>query len=101
MEALWQDIWKGVQADFSDLPDAEAVTQLMLRMLLAILLGGILGYQRERQGKEAGVRTHMLVALHKNKSVPFCFPFCLLTPPPSDGTWASSLIIVVRWADHL
>ena len=63
METLWQDIWKGVQADFSDLPDAEAVTQFMLRMLLAILLGGILGYQRERQGKEAGVRTHMLVAL--------------------------------------
>ena len=63
MEALWQDIWKGVQADFSDLPDTEALTQFMLRMLLAILLGGILGYQRERQGKEAGVRTHMLVAL--------------------------------------
>jgi putative Mg2+ transporter-C (MgtC) family protein len=63
MEGLWQDIWKGVQADFSDLPDAAAVTQLVLRMLLATLLGGILGYERERQGKEAGLRTHMLVAL--------------------------------------
>jgi putative Mg2+ transporter-C (MgtC) family protein len=63
MEALWQDIWKGVQADFSDLPDAVAVTQLVLRMLLTTLLGGLLGYQRERQGKEAGLRTHMLVAL--------------------------------------
>ena len=63
MEALWQDIWRGVQADFSDLPDAAAVTQLVLRMLLTTLLGGLLGYQRERQGKEAGLRTHMLVAL--------------------------------------
>ena len=63
MEALWQDIWKGVRADFSDLPNVEAVTQLILRMLLAILLGGILGYQRERQGKDAGLRTYMLVAL--------------------------------------
>jgi putative Mg2+ transporter-C (MgtC) family protein len=63
MEALWQDIWRGVQADFSDLPDAAAVTQLVLRMLLKTLLGGLLGYQRERQGKEAGLRTHMLVAL--------------------------------------
>jgi putative Mg2+ transporter-C (MgtC) family protein len=26
-------------------------------------LGSILGYQRERQGKEAGLRTHMLVSL--------------------------------------
>jgi putative Mg2+ transporter-C (MgtC) family protein len=32
-------------------------------MLLATLLGGLLGYQRERQGKAAGFRTHMLVAL--------------------------------------
>jgi putative Mg2+ transporter-C (MgtC) family protein len=63
MEALWQEIWKGVQADFADLPDVAAVTQLVLRMLLATLLGGLLGYQREHQGKAAGLRTHMLLAL--------------------------------------
>jgi putative Mg2+ transporter-C (MgtC) family protein len=63
MEAVWQEVWKSVQADFSDLPGVGAVTQLVLRMLLAILLGGILGYQRERLGKAAGLRTHMLVAL--------------------------------------
>jgi putative Mg2+ transporter-C (MgtC) family protein len=63
MEALWQEVWKSVQADFADLPDVSAVTQLVLRMLLASLLGSLLGYQRERQGKEAGLRTHMLVAL--------------------------------------
>jgi putative Mg2+ transporter-C (MgtC) family protein len=63
MDALWYDVWQGVQEDFSDLPDVKAVTQLMLRMLLAIGLGGLLGYQRERQGKAAGLRTHMLVAL--------------------------------------
>jgi putative Mg2+ transporter-C (MgtC) family protein len=59
METLWQDIWKSVQADFSDLPDVAAVTQLVLRLLLTALLGGRLGYQREHQGKEAGMRTHM------------------------------------------
>jgi putative Mg2+ transporter-C (MgtC) family protein len=63
MEALWQDVWRAVRADFSDLPGVVEVTQLVLRMLLAALLGGVLGYQRERQGKEAGLRTHMLVAL--------------------------------------
>ena len=56
-------MWWAVRADFSDLPGVGAVTQLVLRMLLAALLGGVLGYQRERQGKEAGLRTHMLVAL--------------------------------------
>ena len=63
MDAVWQEVWQGVRADFSDLPGVVAVTQLILRMLLAIFLGGLLGYQRERQGKEAGLRTHMLVAL--------------------------------------
>ena len=43
--------------------DVAIVTQLVLRMLLATLLGSLLGYQREHQGKEAGMRTHMLVAL--------------------------------------
>jgi putative Mg2+ transporter-C (MgtC) family protein len=43
-----------VQADFADLPDVAAVTQLVLRLLLTALLGGLLGYQREHQGKEAG-----------------------------------------------
>jgi putative Mg2+ transporter-C (MgtC) family protein len=63
MDGVWQDVWRAVRADFADLPGALAVTQLMLRMLLAALLGGVLGYERERQGKEAGLRTHMLVLL--------------------------------------
>jgi putative Mg2+ transporter-C (MgtC) family protein len=63
MKAIWQEIWRGVQADFSDLPGVAEVTQVVLRLLLAALLGGILGFQREQEGKEAGLRTHMLVAL--------------------------------------
>jgi putative Mg2+ transporter-C (MgtC) family protein len=39
------------------------VTQIVVRLLLAALLGGLLGFQRERVGKAAGLRTHMLVAL--------------------------------------
>jgi putative Mg2+ transporter-C (MgtC) family protein len=49
--------------EFSDLPDAALATQVLVRLLLAALLGGVLGYERERQGKAAGVRTHMLVAV--------------------------------------
>jgi putative Mg2+ transporter-C (MgtC) family protein len=48
--------------EFSDLGDVRQVTQLLLRLVLAALLGGLLGLERERQGKAAGVRTHMLVA---------------------------------------
>jgi putative Mg2+ transporter-C (MgtC) family protein len=58
METVWHDVWQGVRAGFADLPGIVAVTQLVLRLLLAALLGGLVGYQRERQGEAAGLRTH-------------------------------------------
>ena len=36
--------------------------ELMLRVLLAFVLGGIIGYERESIQRPAGLRTHMLVA---------------------------------------
>ncbi|HIZ50566.1 MAG TPA: MgtC/SapB family protein [Candidatus Pseudomonas excrementavium] len=48
-------------SEFSDLTDVEQATRVGLRLLVAALLGGLLGYERETHGKAAGVRTHMLV----------------------------------------
>jgi putative Mg2+ transporter-C (MgtC) family protein len=59
----WDIILTTIRADFSDLPSIAEVTQIILRLALAALLGGLLGYEREHAGKAAGVRTHMLVAL--------------------------------------
>ena len=50
-------------AEFSDLGDAEVLTRVIVRLLIAALLGGLLGLEREFTGKSAGLRTHMLVAL--------------------------------------
>ena len=36
--------------------------ELMVRILLAFLLGGVIGYERETTQRPAGLRTHMLVA---------------------------------------
>ena len=36
---------------------------MTLRLLLAIAMGAIIGYQRERAGKAAGLRTHTLISL--------------------------------------
>ena len=36
--------------------------EIILRFLLAAALGAIIGYQRERAGKVAGLRTHILVS---------------------------------------
>lgn len=60
---MWQEIWNTVLAEFSDIPDATQITRITLRLLVAAALGGLLGYEREKQGKSAGVRTHMLVAI--------------------------------------
>ncbi len=35
--------------------------EMVLRLLLATALGAIIGYQRERAGKPAGLRTHILI----------------------------------------
>lgn len=56
-------VWNTVVAEFSDVSDAEQLTQLILRLLIAALLGGLLGLEREIKGKSAGVRTHMLLAM--------------------------------------
>jgi putative Mg2+ transporter-C (MgtC) family protein len=47
----------------SSLPDARGVVRVVIRLFAALVAGGIIGYQRERAGKAAGLRTHMLVAL--------------------------------------
>ncbi len=45
------------------MPDARQIARVVIRLLAAMLLGAIVGVQRERTGKPAGLRTHMLVAL--------------------------------------
>lgn len=37
--------------------------EMLLRVLVAALLGGAVGYDRQRHDKPAGLRTHMLVAM--------------------------------------
>lgn len=60
---MWNRILDTIAAEFSDAVDAEQITRILVRLLLAAVLGGILGYEREQSGKAAGIRTHMLVAM--------------------------------------
>ncbi len=60
---MWARILDTIAAEFSDAADVEHITRILLRLLLAAVLGGALGYERESQGKSAGIRTHMLVAM--------------------------------------
>src|SRR5437879_3839476 len=57
--SLWDLIWQ----DFAELGDAAHWVRVLVRLVFAAVLGGVVGWQRERVGKAAGLRTHMLVAM--------------------------------------
>jgi putative Mg2+ transporter-C (MgtC) family protein len=42
--------------------DVGIEVEMVLRLLLASALGAMIGYQRERAGKPAGLRTHILIS---------------------------------------
>lgn len=47
----------------SGLPNTTQLAHVIIRLIAAILLGAVVGIQREQAGKAAGLRTHILVAL--------------------------------------
>ena len=56
MDLLWQELTTGF-------PDRTRLAIVVIRVIAAVLLGGFLGIERERTGKPAGFRTHILVCL--------------------------------------
>ena len=60
---MGHEIWATILSEFSDIPDLSTITRITLRLVLAAVLGGVLGYERELKARSAGVRTHMLVAV--------------------------------------
>ena len=56
MEILWHELTTGIA-------DRGHLAIVLLRTIAAVVLGGVVGIQREKVGKPAGLRTHMLVSL--------------------------------------
>ncbi len=63
MTDVFQRVLLSIEAEFSDIRDVEQVTQMAVRLFMAAILGGLIGYERESKRKSAGLRTHILVAL--------------------------------------
>ena len=53
-------LWTHLQHEF---PNFAQLVHIFIRFTAASILGGLIGYQRERMGKPAGLRTHILVCL--------------------------------------
>ena len=56
MDIFWEELTSG-------LPNARQLVHVLIRLLAATLLGAAVGLQREKAGKPAGLRTHILVTL--------------------------------------
>jgi len=63
MSNVWEQVSSTVLVEFSDLNDVTELVRITVRLLMAALLGGILGFEREHRGKSAGIKTHMLVCM--------------------------------------
>lgn len=56
MDIFWEELTAGM-------PDYRQLVHVLIRLIAATMLGAIVGYQREKAGKPAGLRTHILVTL--------------------------------------
>jgi putative Mg2+ transporter-C (MgtC) family protein len=59
---FWTELWSAICDGWSYL-HAENTVSLIFRIILAAIAGGLIGMERESQGRAAGLRTHMLVAV--------------------------------------
>ena len=39
------------------------IKEIIVRLILALIIGGLIGYERELKNRAAGLRTHILVCL--------------------------------------
>jgi len=56
MDIFWEELTSG-------LPDVRQLVHVVIRLIAATLLGAVVGFQREKARKPAGLRTHILVSL--------------------------------------
>ena len=56
MDIIWEELSYGF-------PDARQFAHVIIRLIAAVVLGAAVGLQRERAGKPAGIRTHILATL--------------------------------------
>jgi putative Mg2+ transporter-C (MgtC) family protein len=54
MEILWSELTAGF-------PDSQHLAVVIIRLVAAMLFGSAIGFERQRAGKAAGLRTHILV----------------------------------------
>ena len=76
MDILWSELTGGI-------PDGTHLTIMLVRLVTATLLGAAIGFERQRAGKAAGLRTHILVTAGTTVFILACLGAGI--KPNSDG----------------
>jgi putative Mg2+ transporter-C (MgtC) family protein len=56
MDVIWEELTGGI-------PDHRHLVRLTIRLFVVMLVGAVVGLQRQSAGQSAGLRTHRLVAM--------------------------------------
>ena len=65
MDIIWEELSYGF-------PDFRQFAHVIIRLIASVLLGAAVGLQRERAGKPAGIKTHILATLGTSVFVLAC-----------------------------
>jgi putative Mg2+ transporter-C (MgtC) family protein len=68
MDVLWEELSFGIA-------DSKQLIIFIMRLLASTVLGAAIGFERERAGKPAGLRTHLLVTVGTTVFVLACTGF--------------------------
>jgi len=68
MDIIWEELSYGF-------PDFRQFAHVIIRLIASVLLGAAIGLQRERAGKPAGIRTHILATLGTTVFVLACMGY--------------------------
>ena len=68
MDIIWEELSYGF-------PDIRQFAHVIIRLIAAVVLGAAIGLQRERAGKPAGIRTHILATFGTTVFVLACIGF--------------------------
>ena len=68
MDIIWEELSYGF-------PDVRQFTHAMIRLFAAMFLGAVIGLQREKVGKPAGIKTHILATFGTTVFVLACISY--------------------------
>lgn len=60
--SMWAEIGTAIARELA-LPNVDTMTTIVVRVLVAAILGGLVGWEREQRGRAAGLKTHILVSI--------------------------------------